>query len=214
MAAFSVMHVVDRWRFPGTLGLALAAGSELQYWRARSGRLRPLATALALGIVVDLAVYAYQCLPSSWGIPPQEVHLPEGPPSTSIVNIGASELYRNTEGFECLSKGYGVIQGYTPQLGYDRGATTPTLATIPTIWGSGLEVPPSPTYWSPNRIEFLVDRTRKSGSIRIREAGGGSTASRRFPHSAAPSRRDHSSSGLMPGDASFCRSVPGVKGKR
>ncbi len=156
---FSVMHVVDRWRFPGTLGLALAAGSELEFWRARSGRLRTLTTALALAIVVDLAVYSHQCLPSSWGIPPQEVLLPEGPPSRTIVNIAASELYGNTQGFECLTKGYGVIRGYTPQLGYDRGRATARLWRdhpdyLGEAWSGGSTV--TPTYWSPNRIEFLV----------------------------------------------------------
>jgi hypothetical protein len=156
---FSVMHVVDRWRFPGSLGLALAAGSELQSWRSRSARFRPLATALALGIVLDLAVYAHQCLPSAWSIPPEEVHFPEGPASPTIVNIIASELYGNTEGFECLTKGYGVIRGYTPQLGYNRGRQTARLwrghpAYLGEAWSEGASV--TPTYWSPNRIEFRV----------------------------------------------------------
>jgi hypothetical protein len=157
---FSSMHVVSRWRIPGVLGLALAAASAIEGLGARTGRFRLIGAGLAVWIVVDLALYAHQCLPAAWSVPPADVHYPDGPTVGTIVNLHHWEFFGNTQGFQCLERGYGVIGGYCPQLGYDRAGRPTARRWLgqPDYRGeswndrSTLE----PVMWSPNRIEFRV----------------------------------------------------------
>ena len=155
---FSTMHMVGRWRIPGVLGIALAAGDEIQSWRTGGGRLRTLAAALVIGVICDLALYVHQCLPTAFSVPPAELQSP-GPPVERIVNVQTWEFEGATQGFEAVRRGYGVIQGYCPQLGYERGRPTARLwRDHPGYRGEfvagGKAV--EPRFWSPNRIVLEV----------------------------------------------------------
>ncbi len=158
---FSSMHVVSRWRFPALLGLALAAGSGLQQCAARSRKSRWTTAALAIAIVADLALYTHRCLPIAYSVPPHDVRHPEGPPSATIVNIRGWECYGNSQGFQCLERGYGVIAGYCPQLGYDRLSRQTMRRWLghPDYLGEAWSGTAAlvPVFWSPNRIEFRVE---------------------------------------------------------
>jgi hypothetical protein len=156
---FSTMYMVGRWRIPAVLGLALAAGSELQAWRAAPGRGRAIAVALAAWVIADLALFAHQSLPTAFNVPPSEIHRP-GPPTPVLVNLESWEFEAMTQDFEATSRGYGVIRGYCPLLGYDR-IRRPTARLwrghpdyVGESWSGG--IPIAPVRWSPNRIELHV----------------------------------------------------------
>ena len=160
---FSTMHNVGRWRIPGLLGLALAAGGGVQAWRAGGRGRRVVAAGLVAVVLADLAVYAHQCLPAAFGTPPEERHSP-GPPVPGIVNIRSWE-YRpeearpDTQNYEAVRLGYGVIQGYCPSLNYDRGRATLRLwrghpRYVGEFTSEGRAI--APESWSPGRITFRL----------------------------------------------------------
>ena len=155
---FATMHNVGRWKIPGLLGLALAAGSEAQAWRAGDRRRRLLGALLVAVVLADLAVYAHQCLPATFSTPPEERHVP-GPPVPGIVNIQKWEFRADTEGYEAVRRGYGVIQGYCPSLDYDRGRKTLRLwrghpAYVGEYTSEGRPIVPE--FWSPQLITFQL----------------------------------------------------------
>jgi len=155
---FSTMHSVGRWRIPGLIGIALAAGSQVQAWRDGPGLMRAVAAALVVGVIADLALYAHQNLPSAFCIPPAEREAP-APPVPAIVNLQAWSSSQDTRNFEAVRRGYGVVQGYAPLLGYDRGRPTarlwrghPRYIAESTSGGRPVE----PESWSPNLIRFRL----------------------------------------------------------
>ncbi len=166
---FSSMHQVGRWRFPGLLGLGLAAGSTIQTARATLGRWRWLPTLLALAALVDLATYAHQCLPLGWSNRPVDQHVP-GPPVPNLVSLHRWESGGVPEASQATRLGYAVIEGYSPLLGYDR--RRPTLR----LWrdhpeyrgefhsGDQALVPRS---WSPNRV--VLDGLQPGQAVEINQ---------------------------------------------
>jgi len=151
---FSTAHVVTRWRFLALLGLGLAAGSVLARMQ-RSGRKAgaALAALLTVGIAVDYVVLAHQQLPWAFAVRPEPNRFP-GLPVPEIVNV------REGLGYACVVRGYGVIQGYEPMLGYRRDAPTLRRAREDRdyrgeFWTAIGEIHPS--FWSPNRVVFRVE---------------------------------------------------------
>ena len=153
LPVFASMHVVTRWRFPALLGLALAAASVVARWRRGQRRsLRLLAALLVVAIAADYLAYGYQILGIGFGVPPTEDQFP-GPPAAPIVQVAAAPALAAT------LRGYGVIHGIEPLLGYDRDAPTARLwrghpRYVGEHWGAA--GPVSPRSWSPNRITFRV----------------------------------------------------------
>ena len=74
-----------------------------------------LATLLVVAIGVDFVALAHEQLPLAFSIRP-DTRLFPGPPIREIVNVTAGL------GYACLMRGYGVIEGYEPMLGYRRDA--------------------------------------------------------------------------------------------
>jgi hypothetical protein len=151
---FASAHVVTRWRFVALLGVGLAAGSVVAHLRVTSKRIVSVATALLVVLFgVDFVVLAHQQLPRAFSIRP-EARLFPGPPVHEIVNV-TSGL-----GYACVMRGYGVIEGYEPMLGYRRDAPTlrrgrEHLEYQGESWTARGRV--EPVYWSPNRLVFQVN---------------------------------------------------------
>lgn len=153
LPVFATMHVVTRWRFLAVLGVALAAASVLAtWWRSPSRRVRGAAWAIAALVVADYMVYGFQVLPIAFSAPPLESLFP-GPPVPGIVQV------RQAPGYPAIHRGYGVIHGFEPLMGYDRGSPTARR------WQNGpgylgehwtASGPVEPVFWSPNRIVLQV----------------------------------------------------------
>jgi len=150
---FASAHVVSRWHFVALLGLGLAAGSVLARWRRSANRLtRAAAALLAVVIAVDFVSLAHRQFPLAFSVRPQPQLFP-GPPVSDIVNV------RVGLGYACVQRGYGVIQGYEPMLGYRRDAPTLRRAREdPDYRGESWTATGTiqPVFWSPNRIVFQV----------------------------------------------------------
>ena len=175
---FATMHMVCRWKFPAFLGLGLAAGDEIGAWRARVGGRRALAAALAALVMADLAVYAHQCLPAAFGYRPEQRFSP-GPPVQPIVNLRRWEFdtrtwgYLQTQNYEAMRRGYGVVEAYCPLLGYDRDRrpTARLWRDHPAYVGEFVADgrPIVPDFWSPNRI---VLHARPGQAVEINQNPG------------------------------------------
>jgi hypothetical protein len=150
---FGSAHVVPRWRFVALLGLGLAAGSVLARWRRSRNRFaRAAAALLAVVIAVDFVSLAHRELPLAFSVRPEPRLFP-GPPVSDIVNV------RDGLGYACTQRGYGVIRGYEPMLGYRRDAPTLRRAREdPDYRGESWTATGTiqPAFWSPNRIVFQV----------------------------------------------------------
>ncbi len=153
--AFSTMHAVPRWRFMAMLGVALAASSVVAAWMkdGRTSR-RWLAALAILGVGGDYLAYGYEVLPVAFSILPQADRFP-GPelPPGQITQLGS------WPGFAATSRGYGVIYGFEPLMGYDR--TAPTARHFqgdPEYAGEHWTARgPAPVLsWTPNRIILQV----------------------------------------------------------
>lgn len=153
---FDTMHVVTRWRFMALLGVAMAIGATLAAWRRSDWPWLRVSAPLALAILAgDYLLYGRQVLPIAFSVAPTENLFPGPPlPGGSIVQI------RQSLGFPAISRGYGVIQGFEPLMGYDRGAVSArTWRDGPGYRGEAWTTagPIEPTRWTPNRIEFQVE---------------------------------------------------------
>ena len=169
---FSTMHMVGRWRLPALLGLGLAAGSEVQAWRAGGWIGKNVAAMLAALVLADLAVYAQQCLPLAFGVPPAGRPGP-GPEVVPIISLRRWEDPLITHNYEAMRRGYAVVEAYCPMLGYDRDRR-PTARLWRGHPGYVGEVvadgrPLAPESWSPNRI---VLRGRPGQAIEINQNPG------------------------------------------
>lgn len=150
---FATMHVVTRWRFMALLGVAMAIGGALAAWRSSDWpwvrALAPLSLAVLAG---DYLLYGFQVLPIAFSVAPAEDLYPGPPlPDGSIVQV------RQALGLPAISRGYGVIQGFEPLMGYDRGETSARAwRGDPRYRGEAWtdRGPIEPTLWTPNRIEF------------------------------------------------------------
>jgi hypothetical protein len=148
---FRSTHVVTRWRFIALLGIGLAAGSQIGRWRCSSSKfLRRAAIAATIALAADFSILAYQQLPLAFSVKPDSRLFPE-PPASSIVNVRAGM------GFPCILRGYGVIEGYQPMLGYRRDAPSLRRARQDPLyqgeaWSEQGAV--EPAYWSPNHLVF------------------------------------------------------------
>jgi hypothetical protein len=146
-------HVVTRWRFVAMLGIGLAAGSVLARWRASGQWARAtLAAAAVLVIAADFLALASGQVALAFSVTPDRRWFPD-PPVREIVNLG------DGIGYPCVLRGYGVIRGYEPMLGYRRDA--PTLRRPredPSYRGEAWtdEGGIRPVSWSPNRLIFQV----------------------------------------------------------
>ena len=153
---FATMHAVPRWRFMALLGVALAAGSVIAAWY-RDGRAsrRWLAHLAILAVGGDYLAYGYEVLPVAFSISPDESRFPgpELPPGT-IVQLG------DWAGYPAIARGYGVIHGYEPLMGYDRLASTArTFPGNPSYRGEHWTArgPARVESWTPNRIVLQVE---------------------------------------------------------
>jgi hypothetical protein len=150
---FASTHVVTRWKVVALLGLGLAAGSVLARWRRSGNRVRgALAILAVVAIAADFVALGYEQLPWAFGVRPEPDRFP-GPPVRDIVNVHAGL------GYACVLRGYGVIQGYEPMLGYRRDAPTLRRAREhPDYRGESWTAggPVRPVSWSPNRLVFQV----------------------------------------------------------
>ncbi len=190
---FSTMHMVGRWRLVAVLGLALAAADELGTWRRSGGRLRLLAALLATASVADLAVYAHQCLPISFSTPPSERKGPE-PPVATIVSLQYWDFQGDPSGYEAVRRGYAVIGGYCPLLGYDRARSTARLWRGHPAYrgefvadGHAIE----PTSWSPNRV--VLNRLKPDQEVEVNQNPSNywlANGRHLFPHARCAEVRD------------------------
>lgn len=174
---FSTMHVVTRWRLIAIVGMAIAGADVLgRLWSSGRRPLRFLALAGAAAVAVDYGQFAWEVLPRAFSIPAKEEFFP-GPAVRRIpsddgggfpINIerwewppGAFGTGDQTLGFACTQRGYGVIRGNEPQMGYDRGGPTARLwIGHPNYVGEHVTqdgTPVHPAFWSPNRIVFHVE---------------------------------------------------------
>jgi len=150
---FASAHVVTRWRYVALLGLGLAAGSVLARWRRSRYRIMSVSAALlVVSIAFDYVSLAHQQLPLAFSIRPQPRLFP-GSSVPTIVNV------RDGLGYACVQRGYGVIRGYEPMLGYRRDAPTLRRAREDPdyqgeSWTAAGRV--EPVFWSPNRVVFQV----------------------------------------------------------
>jgi hypothetical protein len=163
---FSTMHVVTRWRIPAMLGVGLAAASVIAAWRTQGGVLRRhLASALVLIIAADLVLYGHQILPVALSVEPAETLFP-GPATPRLVNVEGGL------GYPAILRGYGVIRGYQPLLGYDRNTPTARLwRGDPRYRGEAWTDagPLLPEFWSPNRVVY---RARPGETIELNQNPG------------------------------------------
>lgn len=163
---FSTMHVVTRWRIPAMLGLGLSAANALASWRTNGNALfRALAAGLVILIAADLIGYGHQVLGVASCVRPDEGLFP-GPPTPTLVNVEAGL------GYAAVLRGYGVIRGYQPLLGYDRQRPTTRLwRGHPRYRGEAWtdSAPLSTKFWSPNRIVY---RTRPGQVIQVNQNPG------------------------------------------
>lgn len=170
---FATMHVVTRWRMVAVLGMAMAAADVLsrQTQLARRAWLLGIGTVL---LVADYGHFAHAVLPRTFSLPAIEKMFP-GPAVGStgdasqqpIVNVERWELppgavggFDQSLGFPCTLRGYGVIRGNEPQMGYEKGGPTARLWRghadyIAEHWTSAGSV--IPEEWSPNRILLQVE---------------------------------------------------------
>ena len=117
----------------------------------------------------------YEILPIAFCVAPTEDRFP-GPPTTDIVQV------EYALGFPSVLRGYGVVRGYEPLIGYDRWVPTARLwrghpAYVGESWTA--PGPVEPVAWSPNRILFQVGPARGGhASTRTRARGGWPTATR------------------------------------
>ena len=153
---FSTMHVVTRWRFMAMLGVALASASVVDAWR-KEGRLgrRWLANLAMLAITADYLAYGYEVLPVAFSIAPEEKRFP-GPDRSSREVVQIEEW----PGYPAILRGYGVIYGFEPLMGYDRRAPTArTFQGKPGDLGEQWTArgPARVVSWSPNRIVLQVE---------------------------------------------------------
>jgi hypothetical protein len=91
-------------------------------------------------------------LPLAFSVRPDSGLFPE-PPASSIVNVRAGM------GFPCILRGYGVIEGYQPMLGYRRDAPSLRRAMQDPLyqgeaWTENGAI--EPAFWSPNHLAFQV----------------------------------------------------------
>ena len=156
LPVFSTMHVVTRWRFMAILGLALAAASVVDAWRkdGRAGR-RWLANLAMVAIAADYLAYGHEVLPVAFSIAPREDRFP-GPalPPGEIVQV------EEWPGSPAVLRGYGVIYGFEPLMGYERrSASARTFLGKPDYVGEHWTArgPARVISWSPNRIELEVE---------------------------------------------------------
>ncbi len=154
LPVFSTMHVVTRWRYLALMGIAFAAASTLARLRRSERRwVRVGAVALFLIIGLDYVSYGFQILDIGYDVPPTEDVYP-GPPVVPIVQI------ESALGLAATQRGYGVIHGFEPLMGYNRRDPTARLWRghadyVGESWtASG---PVAPVFWSPNRITFQVE---------------------------------------------------------
>ncbi len=153
---FSTMHAVTRWRFMALLGVAIAASQTIAAWRSSGSTLRRrLALAASALIAADYLAYGFAILPVAFEVVPTPADFPGPPlPPGRIVQV------REAHGFPAYSRGYGVIHGYEPLIGYDRKAPTARLwRGHPDYHGESWTadgVPVEPVDWTPNRIEWRV----------------------------------------------------------
>ncbi len=151
---FSTMHMVTRWRIPAMLGVGLALGGELAYWRVGRGRqARWLTLGFVLFLSVDLLLIGHSILPKALGPPPTEDRFP-GESTDELINI------ENGPSFAATVRGFGVVRAHEPLLGYDRQAPTARLWRghpdyVGEAWSDGVAI--EPVYWSPNRIVFQLE---------------------------------------------------------
>jgi hypothetical protein len=151
---FASAHVVTRWRFVAIVGLGLAVGSVLARWRRSAGwGIRALAAWLVAIVGVDFLWLAHQQLPLAFCVRPEPGWFP-GPPVAGIVNV------RDGLGYPAVLRGYGVVRGYEPMLGYRRDALTLRRAREDLDYrGESWTAtgPVRPVFWSPNRQVFQVE---------------------------------------------------------
>jgi hypothetical protein len=153
---FSTMHVVTRWRFMALLGVALAVASVIAAWRRSTRRsLRLLAYVAVSVIALDYVAYGFEVLPVAFSIAPSEDRFPgETLPRGEIVQV------QQALGFPAIHRGYGVIYGFEPLMGYDRAAPTARRwrggpGYVAEHWTA--RGPVRPRLWSPNRLELEVE---------------------------------------------------------
>jgi hypothetical protein len=153
---FSSMYVVSRWRFMAGLGIALAVSDVLAHWRKSGRRSRVWLAHLALAVIaLDYVAYGFAILPLAFSTPPTGDRFP-GPPLSRerIIQVCSAD------DFAANSRGYGVIQGYEPLMGYERRAWTERACLgSPAYHGEHWTArgPVVPRYWSPNRIILQIE---------------------------------------------------------
>jgi hypothetical protein len=151
LPVFASMHVATRWRYMAALGVALAAADTIQSWRASGRRgLVVLAHASLALIAIDYVVYGFHALPVAFSTRVTDDIFP-GPP----LRLGEFKQVRAALGFAATARGYGVVEGYEPLLGYNRTAKTARLwRENPDYKGEFWTArgPLAPVFWSPNHI--------------------------------------------------------------
>ena len=149
------MHVVTRWRFMAMLGVALAVAEHPGPLASQPAPCAPLPRRWprSWSSRRTTSPTAIEILGVAFSIAPTEDRFP-GPPTTDIVQVGSAL------GFPAVLRGYGVIHGYEPLMGYDRTAPTARLwRGHPDYVGESWTArgPVEPVSWSPNRIVFQVE---------------------------------------------------------
>ncbi len=156
LPVFATMHALSRWRFMAILGVALCVGQTLSAWRQSDWPwMRTLAPIALATIAVDYIARGLEYLPAAFCLPRTEDVYP-GPalPRGEFVQV------RQGLGQPAIERGYGLVHGYEPLMGYDRGASTKRLWRdhpdyVAEHWTA--EGPVQPVEWTPNRVVLQVE---------------------------------------------------------
>ena len=151
---FRTMHAVTRWRLVTALAVGIAAADALARLRRSPRRwVRAAALGLIAAVAADYVAYGFRVLPVAFDRKSPDPEI--GPPTGSIVQLHAVEPE-----LPAIRRGYGVIEGYEPQLGYRRDRATARLWKghpdyVAEHWTA--DGPVVPISWSPNRIVLQVE---------------------------------------------------------
>jgi hypothetical protein len=176
---FSTMHRVEKWRLLAMLGVALCVAACVARWRSSNSRFHSRLAVLATVITAaDLTSYGHYLFPIAFEVEPAEGLLP-GLPIHPIVSVEYAEmpqpgygLFGQTLGFASTLRGYAVVRGFEPQMGYNRSGPTARLWRghsdyCGEFWTD--DGPITPEFWSPNHVRL---RARPGQDVSVNQNPG------------------------------------------
>lgn len=166
---FRAIRVVTRWRIPAAFFIAMGAavgGDEC--WKRlgpKRSRLKPLLAGICLFAMLAVFAVSFQIMRQAFpGPSPSSVALRRQRPGR-FFHVRRGLMYPATR------MNVGIVRGYEPLLGYDRGRANAVQARgEPHYRGEATEDGKlrNPCYWSPNLIAYK----NVKGALRVNLAPG------------------------------------------